>query len=62
MEYIMIDSMFFRLKTSEVAEYNPLRVYRKGEICIFGSRLFMSLTDDNKGDSPILGTNWDQIL
>lgn len=57
-----MDSKFFRLKTSEVAEYNPLRVYRKGEICIFGSRLFMSLTDDNKGDSPILGTNWDQIL
>lgn len=58
----MINLKFLNVKISDIVNYDPSRVYNKGEICLFGNRLYKSNFSNNKNDSPILGTKWDQIL
>lgn len=50
------------IKLSDIVKYDPTRVYKKGEKCLFGNRLYRSNFDNNKNDSPILGLKWDQII
>jgi hypothetical protein len=58
----MMDLKFFRIKTSDVVNYDPLKLYKLGDVCIFGGRFYISNFNDNQNNSPILGTKWDQIL
>lgn len=50
------------ISESDLIVYDVLRVYSKNEICLFGGRMYISTSDNNKGDNPISGISWDQIL
>lgn len=47
---------------SDLIVYDVIRVYNKGEICLFANRIYVSNSDENIGDNPIIGLKWDQLL
>lgn len=50
------------ISESDLAVYDLLRVYEKNEICIFANKIYISNSDQNVGDNPLIGIKWDQIL
>ena len=51
-----------RLKIPLIFGYDVIRVYNKGEICLFANSIYVSNSDENIGDNPIIGLKWDQLL
>lgn len=58
----MIDLKYLGVRLSEIVKYDPTRIYKKGIKCLFGKKLYVSNSDNNMNESPILGLKWDQII
>lgn len=56
-----MDNRIIKLDKVYIDAFDPGRVYSKGDECVINRYKYVSTSDNNKGNFPILGKHWDQV-